>query len=66
MNDYDFWFWLNVCANFAQLESYKILLEDFNNVDLMKYLEHQDVLLNKIITQNDEILKLLQGGKQDA
>lgn len=64
MNDnYNFWFWLSVVANCAQLESYNILLKDFDNNDLMKYLQHQDELLNKIITQNEELLKLLKGGK---
>ena len=63
MNDYDFWFWLNVMANFAQLNSYEILLNDFNNNDLMKYLKHQDELLDIIIEQNEEILKFLKGEK---
>jgi len=58
----DFFFWLNVIANFAQLESYDILLHDFNNHDLMEYLKHQDELLNKIINQNEELLNLLKGG----
>lgn len=62
-NDYNFWFWLSVMANCAQLESYKILLNDFNNNDLMHYLQHQDELLNKIIQQNDEIINLLKGEK---
>lgn len=61
MNNYDFWFWLNVLANFAQLESYKILLEDFNNSDLMKYLEHQDELLSRIIEQNEKMLDIMKG-----
>jgi len=43
---YDFWFILSVMADFAQLESYKILLHDSQNNDLMKKL--------------DEILKLLK------
>ena len=60
-NDNSFWFWLNVIANCAQLESYSILLNDFNNHDLMEYLKHQDQLLNKIISQNKEILKYLKG-----
>ena len=60
-NNYDFWFWLSVSANFAQLESYKILQNDFNNKDLMKYLEHQDKLLDKIIEQNQEILDIMKG-----
>ena len=63
MNNYGFWFWLSAVANCAQLESYNILLNDFDNNDLMKYLQHQDDLLNKIIEQNDELLRLLKGGK---
>ena len=60
MNNYDFFFWLDVMANFAQLESYNILLNDFNNNDLMNFLQHQDDLLNKIINQNEEIIKILK------
>lgn len=63
-NNYDFWFWLSVMANFAQLESYNILLNDFNNNDLMQYLKHQDELLEKIINQNEQIINLLKGGKE--
>lgn len=63
MNNYDFFFWLDVMANFAQLESYNILLHDFNNNDLMAYLQHQDDLLSKIIEQNEEIIQLLKGEK---
>ena len=63
MNNYDFWFWLAVMANFAQLESYQILVNDFDNHDLMKYLQHQDELLNKIIEQNEQIIDLLKGEK---
>ena len=62
-NDYNFWFYLNVIANIAQLESYNILLHDFNNNDLMEYLRHQDNLLDKIINQNQEIIALLKGEK---
>lgn len=64
MNNYDFFFWLNVIANWAQLQSYDILLKDFNNNDLMEFLQHQDELLNKIIEQNEEILKLLKEGNK--
>lgn len=60
----EFFFWLEVCSNFAQLESYNILLHDFNNTDLMEYLKHQDELLSKIIDQNEEIKKLLKGGNE--
>lgn len=59
--DNNSWFWLNVIANLAQLESYNILLHDFNNNDLMQYLKHQDQLLKKIISQNEEILQYLKG-----
>lgn len=62
----DFFFWLNVIASIAQLESYNILLHDFNNNDLMEYLKHQDDLLGKIINQNEEILSLLKGGENNA
>ena len=44
-------------SNWLQIFSFLILIEDFNNTDLMKYLEHQDNLLNEIINQNKEILK---------
>ena len=59
-NNYDSFFWLNIISNIAQLESYDILLHDFNNNDLMKYLKHQDELLDKIISQNEEIIMLLK------
>lgn len=35
----DFWFWLGVIADIAQLESYEILLHDSQNNDLMEKLE---------------------------
>ena len=50
-------------SNWLQIFSFLILIEDFNNTDLMKYLEHQDNLLNTIIQQNKEILNTLKGGK---
>ena len=53
---------LEVLSNLLQIMSYEILVTDFNNTDLMKYLKHQDDLLDKIIKQNDEIIKLLKGG----
>lgn len=54
---------LEKMSNILQILSFKILLEDFNNTDLMRYLNHQDELLNKIIKQNDEIIDLLKGGE---
>ena len=50
-------------SNWLQIFSFLILIEDFNNTDLMKYLAHQDDLLNTIIQQNEEILNTLKGGK---
>lgn len=44
-------------SNWLQIFSFLILVQDFNNTDLMKYLAHQDNLLDKIIQQNEEILK---------
>lgn len=46
-------------SDILQILSFYILVNDFNNTDLMKYLEHQDNLLNEIINQNKEIIKLL-------
>ncbi len=54
---------LEILSNLLQIKSYEILINDFNNNDLMKYLQHQDMLLDKIIKQNEEILQLLKGGK---
>lgn len=54
---------LELISNILQILSYEILIKDFNNTDLMKYLAHQDELLDKIIKQNEEIKNLLKGGK---
>ena len=48
-------------SNWLQIFSFLILIEDFNNTDLMKYLEHQDNLLNTIIKQNKQIIKAMKG-----
>lgn len=48
-------------SNSLQILSFLILIKDFNNTDLMQYLNHQDNLLDKIIKQNDEIISLLKG-----
>lgn len=49
-------------SNILQILSFLILVNDFNNTDLMKYLAHQDELLDKIIMQNQQIITLLKGG----
>lgn len=48
-------------SNWLQIFSFLILIEDFNNTDLMKYLEHQDDVLNTIIKQNKQIIEALKG-----
>ena len=53
---------LELLTNLLQIKSYEILINDFNNNDLMQYLKHQDDLLEKIMNQNEEIIKLLKGG----
>jgi len=55
---------LEILSNLLQIKSYEILVEDFNNTDLMKYLNHQDALLDKILEQNDQIISLLKGEKK--
>lgn len=57
---------LEILSNLLQIKSYEILVNDFNNTDLMKYLKHQDELLTEIILQNEHILELLKGGKTDG
>ena len=47
-------------SNILQILSYQILVTDFNNTDLMKYLKHQDELLDEIIKQNQQIINLLK------
>lgn len=54
---------LETISSILQILSYEILIKDFNNTDLMHYLNHQDELLEKIIKQNEEIKALLKGGK---
>lgn len=55
---------LEILSNLIQLKSYEILINDFNNTDLMKYLKHQDMLLDEVIKQNKEIVELLKGGQK--
>ena len=68
-NNYDFFFWLNVMANWCQLESYQMNKKQISNDEIMKHLNKQDDILDeqtniyfkKIIQQNEEILKILKG-----
>lgn len=59
MNDFDNN--LERISNILQILSFQILVTDFNNTDLMRYLRHQDELLDTIIKQNEEIIALLKG-----
>ena len=56
---------LDVSSLILQLYSVVLLLQDYNNSDLMQELQNQDSnYLQKIIEQNEEILTLLKkGGK---
>ena len=66
MNDNTFFFWLSVVANVCQLESYEMLIKETKNSELMNYLRHQDNdYLKTIVSQNEEIIKLLKE-KNDA
>jgi hypothetical protein len=53
-------------SNWLQIFSFLILVNDFNNTDLMKYLKHQDELLDKIIVQNKKIIELLEKEENDG
>ena len=49
-----------------QLISLDILFKDFNNTDLMQELQKQDTeYFEKIIKQNEEILKILNEGREN-
>lgn len=65
--DSNFWFILSVMANIAQLESWQMNKSQVNNGQILKYLQHQDTdLLQIIIEQNKEIIKLLKGDSTNA
>ena len=52
---------LDITSLILQLYNLILLLQDFNNRDLMQELQTQDEkYLNKIIEQNNEILNLLK------
>lgn len=52
---------------FLQLYSLLIIMQDFNNSDLMNELQNQDSnYLQKIIEQNEEILALLRKEDNNA
>lgn len=50
-----------------QALSLQILFQDYNNSDLMNELQKQDKeYLEKIIIQNEEIIKLLKGSETNG
>ena len=52
---------LDVSSLILQLYSVVLLLQDYNNSDLMNELQHQNKdYLQKIIAQNEEIINLLK------
>lgn len=56
---------LDAASLILQLYSLILLIQDFNNSDLMHELQNQDELfLKKIIKQNEEILKILRGKEE--
>ena len=56
---------VNNLSLMLQALSLEILLKDFNNSDLMQELQKQDNnYFERIIKQNEEILKLLKKGSE--
>ena len=64
----DFYFWLNTLANLLQIENYNLNLKDATNTEINQHLQQQDKILSenisqkldKIIEQNEEIIKILK------
>ena len=55
---------LDAASLILQVYSLILLIQDYNNSDLMQELQTQDELyFKKIIKQNDEIIEILKGGK---
>lgn len=57
---------MDLASLMLQIISLDILFKDFNNSDLMQELQRQDKeYLEKIINQNNEIIKLLKERSDD-
>lgn len=57
---------LDLTSLILQLYSVILLLQDYNNRDLMQELQNQDNnYLKKIIEQNEEILKILKERREN-
>ena len=58
---------LDAISLLLQLLNLQILFQDYNNSDLMNELQKQDTeYLQKIIKQNEEIIKLVKEGKSNG
>jgi hypothetical protein len=52
---------IDITSLFLQIYNLVLLMQDFNNTDLMNELQNQDSnYLQKIIEQNNEILQILK------
>jgi len=64
----NFYFWLNTMANLLQIENYNLNLKDATNTEINNHLQQQDKILSesidkkldKIIVQNEQIIKFLK------
>ena len=58
---------LDVTSLILQLYSLILLIQDYNNSDLMQELQKQDTLyFDKIIKNQEEILNILKKGSEDS
>lgn len=57
---------IDIASLFMQALSLEILFKDYNNVDLMHELQHQDKnYFERIISNQNEILEILRKEKND-
>lgn len=60
-NNQNFWNSLNLYATFLQIMDLALLQSDASNNELMRELQRQDrEYLDKIVKQNEEIIRLLK------
>ena len=58
---------VDIISLLLQAVSLEILMQDYNNKDLMQELQNQDNnYLQKIIEQNDQIIELLKKGESNG
>jgi len=67
MEENKFWEMMDRLSDILQILNYQMLLKDASNSDLLRYLQHQDNdLLSIIVSQNEEIIKLLKKGENNG